>query len=119
MSTHTRTYGETTTAPCRQVDSEQARQMMNDNDALLIDVREPHELTTGRIPEATAIPLRQIAARVDELRQHETRPIILSCRSGRRSEMVCRYLRESGIDNVYNLSGGIIAWARANPGMTQ
>lgn len=99
---------------CRQLDAAQAEEMMRDAGALVVDVREPHEYEAGSIPNAQLIPLRQFGYAVDTLRQHSERPIILSCRSGSRSRMACRYLKENGFDNVYNLDGGILAWRLAN-----
>lgn len=104
---------------CRQVDSHQARTLLSDHNALVIDVREPHEYAAGRIPDAELIPLRQIAYQVENLKQHTGRPIIISCRSGNRSEMACRFLRESGVENVFNLAGGVAGWARANLDLVQ
>jgi len=106
-------------APCRQIGSQEARELLNEYDALLIDVREPHEYAAGRIPDSQHIPLRQIVHRVEDLKRHGGRPIIISCRSGNRSEMACRFLRESGVENVYNLSGGVIAWLRADQELVQ
>ena len=101
-------------AGCKQLDSKQAHELMRDKNALVVDVREPHEFAAGRIPDATLIPLRQIGMHLDNLKQHGDRPIILSCRTGSRSEMVCRFLRENGFSNIYNLSGGIMGWRLAN-----
>jgi rhodanese-related sulfurtransferase len=106
-------------AGCRQIDSGMARELLRDNDALVIDVREPLEYAAGRIPGAELIPLRRIVQEVDYLKQHGERPIIISCRSGKRSEMACRFLRESGIENVYNLTGGVSAWRTANLALAQ
>lgn len=99
---------------CRQLDAAQAEEMINDAGALVVDVREPHEHAAGSIPNSRLIPLRQFGGAVDALRQQEGRPIILSCRSGSRSRMACRYLKDMGFDNVYNLDGGILAWRLAN-----
>lgn len=98
---------------CSQLDSSEARALVDEKKAIIIDVREPDEYAAGRIPNAEHIPLRQIADRIVELEQHRDRPIILSCRSGNRSEAACRFLRDNGFRNVHNLIGGITAWARA------
>jgi rhodanese-related sulfurtransferase len=88
--------------------------MIREQNALLIDVREPHEFAENRIPDAHHIPLRQITHKIETLKQHGERPIIVSCHTGRRSEIVCRLLRRHGFDNLYNLAGGISGWRRAN-----
>ncbi|MHB1391060.1 MAG: rhodanese-like domain-containing protein [Thermoleophilia bacterium] len=101
-------------AGCMQIDSAQAQTLIDERNALVVDVREPHEYAAGRIPNAMLIPLRQIGAQVESLRQHTDRPIILSCRTGSRSQMACRFLSENGLENVYNLASGLIGWQRAN-----
>ncbi len=98
---------------CRQIDSTQALELIRDRDALVVDVREPHEFAAGRIPNAELIPLREIGYHVENLRRHGDRPIILSCRTGGRSETACRFLRQSGIKNVFNLAGGLMGWLMA------
>lgn len=98
---------------CRQLDSLQAEELINEDDALLVDVREPREYMAGRLPDAKLIPLSRIGYEIENLKQHADRPIILGCRSGNRSELVCRLLKENGFANVYNLSGGIEAWVRS------
>lgn len=99
---------------CRQVDSVQASKLIGEQNALVVDVREPHEFATGRIPDARLIPLRQMGSHLESLREHDGRPIILSCRTGSRSEMACRFLRENGLDNVYNLASGFLGWQSSN-----
>ncbi len=106
-------------AGCRQIDSGQALELMREQDALVVDVREPHEYAAGRIPDARLMPLRQIGNHMDALREQSDRPIILSCRTGSRSEMVCRFLHENGFDNIYNLAGGLMGWRLANLPLTQ
>ncbi len=98
---------------CPRLDPPAAAELMQEQDALLVDVREPHEYAAARIPDAELIPLRRLVNNLDVLKQHGDRPIILSCRSGDRSQLACRLLRGSGLENVYNLDGGIIAWARS------
>ena len=104
---------------CRQIDSARAQELINEQNALVVDVREPHEYAAGRIPNAELIPLRQIGSHIESLRQQDDRPIILSCRTGSRSEMACRFLREGGLDNVYNLASGLMGWRNANLALTR
>lgn len=100
-------------AGCSQLDSLQAEDMIRNADALLVDVREPREYVAGSIPDSKLIPLSRIGYEIRNLRRHADRPIILGCRSGRRSELVCRLLKENGFAEVYNLAGGIEAWKQA------
>jgi len=79
----------------------------------IIDVREPHELRgpLGLIEGAEPFPLATVAARADDLAA--SGPLLLVCRSGKRSGVACETLQELGIPDVTNLSGGMIAWHRA------
>ena len=75
----------------------------------LLDVREPWELNTASVPGIVHIPMGEVAARAGEL--DRSKPVIVLCRSGRRSLEVARYLAAQGFDTA-NLSGGILAWSR-------
>ena len=75
----------------------------------LLDVREDHELAIARLPQALHIPMGEVPARLDEL--DASRAVVVICRSGGRSAQVGRFLEQHGFSDVYNLSGGINAWA--------
>ncbi|HLO32518.1 MAG TPA: molybdopterin-synthase adenylyltransferase MoeB [Anaerolineales bacterium] len=83
---------------------------MKTNHLKLVDVREPHELEISRLPEATNIPLGQLAARLSELDSAED--MVLFCKSGSRSTRALELLASAGFKKVKNLKGGINAWAR-------
>jgi molybdopterin/thiamine biosynthesis adenylyltransferase/rhodanese-related sulfurtransferase len=80
------------------------------NHLKLVDVREPHELEISRLPNATNIPLGQLAARLSELDSAED--MVLFCKSGARSTRALELLTSAGFKRVKNLKGGINAWAR-------
>jgi adenylyltransferase/sulfurtransferase len=76
----------------------------------LVDVREPHEQEISHIDGTKGIPLGQLASRVDELDPDET--IVLICKAGVRSTRALHILLGAGFRKLYNLKGGINAWAR-------
>lgn len=80
------------------------------DDHFLLDVREPHEQSICRIEGATLIPLGELDNRTAELPKGKR--ILVHCKSGGRSARAVSRLRELGFENVWNISGGIIAWAR-------
>ena len=80
------------------------------DDHFLLDVREPHEQAICRIDGATLIPLGELENRTSEL--PNCKRILVHCKSGGRSARAVSKLRELGFENVWNVSGGIIAWAR-------
>ena len=89
--------------------SELAQLKENNNTVRVIDIRQPAELNSGIIPGAEALPMHTIPLRLSELKQEET--LIMVCRSGARSAQACMFLQQQGYDNVFNLRGGMMAWA--------
>lgn len=77
---------------------------------LVLDVREPWELQRCALPQATHIPMREIPARLVEL--DPDTEIVVMCHHGVRSQQVAYFLASRGYQKVFNLSGGIDAWAR-------
>jgi rhodanese-related sulfurtransferase len=77
---------------------------------LLLDVREPWEHQICRIEGAELVPMRTVPARVGEL--DPDRPIVCFCHHGGRSMQVAMFLERQGFSDVYNLTGGVDAWAR-------
>jgi rhodanese-related sulfurtransferase len=78
-------------------------------DFLLLDVREPDELATASIVWAKAIPMREVAAHLDELPKDKT--IAVMCHGGGRSGRITQFLNENGFPNAVNVAGGIDAWS--------
>ena len=84
----------------------------------LLDVREPHEQSISRIEGAVLIPLGELEQRTAELPRDKR--ILVHCKSGGRSARAVSLLRDEGFENVWNISGGIIAWAREiDPSMAE
>jgi SulP family sulfate permease len=75
---------------------------------LIVDVREEREYLTGHIPGAELMPLRHIIE--DAERLPRDRPILLVCRSGRRSTRAMHWLIGLGFSEVANLKGGLLSW---------
>jgi len=75
--------------------------------ALLVDVRERDEFTTGTLPDAVNLPLSELPHRFREL--DADRPIALVCRSGNRSREAAELLTARGFRDVVDLAGGIQA----------
>ncbi|MHB0914926.1 MAG: rhodanese-like domain-containing protein [Thermoleophilia bacterium] len=92
----------------------ETEKLIAENGALVVDVREPREYAAGRIPQSRHIPMSQFSSRLGDLDSDRDRPIVVSCRSGRRSASVSVMLCRQGFSEVYNLKGGINAWTRAD-----
>jgi rhodanese-related sulfurtransferase len=91
----------------------EATQLINREDALVLDVREPTEFDAGHMLGAKNVPLAAIEARAGEFDKFKAKPVILVCESGNRSSKAAGILRAKGFANVLNLSGGFPAWQQA------
>ncbi|UJS18467.1 MAG: MBL fold metallo-hydrolase [Candidatus Jettenia sp.] len=82
------------------------------NDTIILDVREPSELTgkLGAIKGALNIPVGQIMQRLTELEKLKTKEIITVCRSGGRAHTAATILLKKGFKKVFNMSGGMTAY---------
>jgi rhodanese-related sulfurtransferase len=76
----------------------------------LLDVRTPGEYQQARLAGASLIPIDQVPQRLAELPRD--RPILVYCAVGSRSSQVFNFLARRGYPEVYNLEGGIYAWAQ-------
>ncbi len=82
--------------------------MDNNEDFQLIDVREDFEYETSNIG-GLLIPLGGILIEADKV--EKSKPVVIMCRSGKRSAAAIMQLEQRGFTNLYNLQGGILAWA--------
>lgn len=87
-------------------------------DFQLIDVREPHEREIASI-DGELIPLATIADAGDKISKEKK--VVVYCRSGARSAKAVYFLQNKfGFDNLYNLKGGILAYAdEIDPSLTK
>jgi len=77
---------------------------------LLLDVREPWEQQICHVAGSRLLPMRALPAQLDQLDRHT--PVVCICHHGGRSAHVAMWLARQGFADVYNLSGGVDAWAR-------
>jgi rhodanese-related sulfurtransferase len=76
---------------------------------LLLDVREPREFDHCRIEGSINLPMNSVPGRVAEI--DPTRKIVTICHHGMRSASVADFLNRQGFPDVWNLVGGVAAWA--------
>ncbi|HTH95325.1 MAG TPA: rhodanese-like domain-containing protein [Rhodocyclaceae bacterium] len=76
---------------------------------LLLDVREPWEFQTCRIDGAQSMPMNSVPQRIEEL-EPDTE-IVAICHHGMRSAQVAMFLERNGFGKLWNLQGGVAAWA--------
>lgn len=81
----------------------------NENNIIILDVREPEEVEEGYIDGAVFIPLGKIEDMAYNVIPDRKVKILVYCRSGRRSKEACKKLIRLGYSNVYDF-GGIMDW---------
>ena len=95
----------------KEINVEQLKQKVEDNENIVLyDIRSEGEVAQGIIKDSIYIPMHLIPLKLNEI--PKDKDVILYCRSGVRSYHACKFLMQEGFDNVYNLAGGIISWAR-------
>jgi rhodanese-related sulfurtransferase len=82
-----------------------------DENSVILDVRTEGEFLAGFIPEAINIDIYKGQEFLDEIEKlDKSKNYLVYCRSGARSASACALMHQHGIENAYNLMGGIIEW---------
>ena len=93
-----------------EIDSDELTEFLQINDAILVDVRRDDEYINGHIENSINIDYMSDEFVDKTERLDKNMPIILYCRSGRRSYLSAIKLSKNGFKEVYNLEGGILGW---------
>jgi len=96
------------------VSAQQLVDLVNREDALVLDVRDKKEFETGHIVNAVNIPYAALEGRMDELKKYQERPLIVACKMGQHSGTAGTLLRKNGFADVRRLTGGIAEWRNQN-----
>ncbi len=98
----------------KAITAHDAVRKINDSSAVIIDVRESSEFKSGHIVNARNIPVARLAADVETQIRDKSKPIIVYCRTGNRSNEAGKKLIASGYQDVSQLKSGILGWQEAN-----
>ncbi len=83
----------------------------NDENASILDVRTEEEYIEGYIPNSTNLDIYKGQEFLDEVGNlDKSKSYYVYCRSGARSAQACALMNQNGIENTYNLMGGITEW---------
>lgn len=88
----------------------EATQLINQKNAVIVDVRSADEFNRSSLIGARNIPADELARRHDELARYKNRAVLLVCQTGAPSGRAVAQLSKEGFTEVYNLAGGINAW---------
>lgn len=105
----------------------QAKNILEEEDAFLLDVRTPAEFNYSHIEGATLIPLKNVPAhdpvnlsddqllpnRMKELPEDKNTKIVVYCYTGKRAGIASQMIVDAGYKRVYNIQGGLTAWVNA------
>ncbi|MGB0466813.1 MAG: rhodanese-like domain-containing protein [Pontibacterium sp.] len=87
-----------------------ATQMINKEDALILDIRPKKEWVAGHITGARNLPLAELDRRIDELTKFKSKPVIIVCNLGQTASAAVKKLNAADFNNVVRLSGGMTEW---------
>ncbi|MBE0402660.1 MULTISPECIES: rhodanese-like domain-containing protein [Halomonas] len=101
---------ETRSASTNAVTSTQATQLINREDAVVLDIRESKDFKAGHIAGARNIPHNKLDNRMNELDKVKNQPIIVVCKHGQSAGAVQTKLAKAGFERVTKLKGGMAQW---------
>ncbi len=95
-----------------QISAQQAVNLINHENAVVIDVRDADSFQKGHLLDAININMADIENNITKLNKYKNKPIILVCNVGQASGKAGTVLKKQGFDKIYSLSGGIAAWQK-------
>ncbi len=93
--------------PFARIGPEEAKRLIDSGAVRVVDVREPAEYERDHIAQATLLPLGQLLQKPGALTQDG---VIFICEVGQRSAVACEFAASVGLEQLYNLEGGMQAW---------
>ena len=95
----------------RNITVAELQAMMEQGGLCLVDVRTDAEILRGKIPQGDPLPLQLLPLRLGGMDRNST--TVFYCQTGGRSAQAAAFASANGFTDVYNLQGGIVAWAQA------
>jgi len=96
------------------VDPARVTELINREDALVVDIRAMADYAKGHIINAINIPSNGFKDQLHQLQKHKDNPIIVTCATGTTAGSVCKILRENDFEKIYELKGGMMSWNSVN-----
>lgn len=98
----------------QSVSPQQATNMVNREEAQIVDLRDADEFRQGHIAGSVNIPMSQLSERIAELDKYKGKPVVLVCKMGTSASLAGRQLRGRGFERVARMQGGIQGWRADN-----
>lgn len=103
----------------KAVSGAEATRLINQEQALIVDVRDAGEFEQGHILDARNLPLTRFNERMSELDRHKDQPVLLVCAHGVQSRSAGGLLKKAGFTRLYTLRGGLGQWRADNLPLTR
>jgi len=103
----------------KSVSTHIATQLINKEEAILLDIRPKKEYKTGHIMASINIPIAELDKRISEIQKYRERPVIVVCNLGQTSSGAAKKLKDAEFNNVVKLQGGITEWRAQNLPVTK
>lgn len=98
----------------REISAKDAVRLINDENALVLDIREAGDYQTGHIINAKNVPFSRLSEETASVGGDVNRPVIVYCKSGMNSQAACGKLQAAGYTRVYCLKNGLFGWQEEN-----
>ncbi len=95
------------------IDPGRVTELINREDALVVDTRSMADYAKGHIINAINIPSNGFKDQLHQLKDKQ-QPIIVVCSTGTTTGSTCKLLRENGFEKIYELKGGMASWMGVN-----
>ena len=102
--------------PFSRISVGEAKEKLDGGDAVMVDVRDPHEYVEVHAKGVRLIPVNSVMGEVKQIREFAGgKEVLFICRSGQRSALAAEFATAAGLDDLplYNVEGGTIAWVEA------
>lgn len=98
----------------RAIDVAEMVTLINNESAVVIDVRSDAEFNNGHILNSVNVPASELTGRMNSLKSNQEHPHVVVCETGNAAAKPCSQLKENGFSQVYRLAGGLAAWKDQN-----
>ena len=93
------------------ISSQQLTQLVNQKEAVVVDIREKADYNKGHIVDSISMPYTKVKERVAELNKYQDKPVIIVDAQGQHAGVVGKQFGEAGLKKVMRLKGGITTWS--------
>jgi len=91
-----------------------ATQLLNEGEAVFLDVRDEKEFKTGHIKGARSVPVKDVDKQMHDIEKYKERDVVVYCDNGMRTSRVTGKLKKQGFTKLNTIAGGLAQWEKAN-----